>query len=96
MAKRITREEEALLPEFSSWADAKAYFRAHYPDCFLYAGNDGVEGGKIWTYHLLLDYRAYVKGMREMRERGSVSNLNFINSYQLIEIDEQRNVHIVH
>ena len=39
MAKGITREEEELLPDFTSWSEATNYFRNRFPDSFLYIGN---------------------------------------------------------
>lgn len=47
MAKGITREEEELLPDFTSWSEATNYFRNRFPDSFLYIGNAETSSGKI-------------------------------------------------
>ena len=96
MAKRITREEEELLPDFTSWSEATNYFRNRFPDSFLYISNTETSSGKIWTYHLILDCPAYMKGMRRLQEGGFSAGLELLNSYQPVEIHDDGRVHIVH
>ena len=96
MANGITREEEELLPDFTSWSEATNYFRNRFPDSFLYIGNAETSSGKIWTYHLILDYPAYMKGMRGLREGDRSVGLELLHSYQPVEIHDDGRVHVVH
>lgn len=96
MTRGITRKEEGLLPDFASWSEATNYFRNRFPNSFLYIGNAETSCGKIWTYHLILDYPAYMKGMRGLRESGHVAGLELMDSYQTIEIHDDGRVHIIH
>ncbi|MBR3690723.1 MAG: hypothetical protein IKL97_06480 [Eggerthellaceae bacterium] len=105
---KISRKEEAQLPEFSSHAEARKHFVGKYGDNFVAVDSFIVSDDRIcYEYHLVLDRDAYTKGMRALYEstRGTTGSSSssevtsvdqFLHSYQKIEIMDEGSVHILH
>ena len=97
MIKPISREEEANLPTFKDAEEGYRYFRDKYGKDFAFqkiesAGN----GERYWYCHLIIDREVYEQGMRTLAGINPSLGLEFLKSYQTIEIMESGHVHIVH
>lgn len=96
--RKISREDEAHLPEFSSHAAARRYFVKIYGDNFVAVNSFLISDDRIcYEYHLVLDPDAYAEGMRKLCvENGFSDGGEFLHSYQKIEIMDGGSVHILH
>jgi len=94
--KKYSRADEASLPVFYNHRQARLYFKNKHGDNFFMVDSDILEGEKIYFYHLVLNQQDYKKGINQLRSSGSVSGLEFMNSYQKIEIWENGNIHMIH
>lgn len=94
---KISRNEEANLPDFSSHQEAREYFKNKYgSNRFLLTETDVIEGRKIYFYYLILNPKAYEDGQKKLLEDGYVLGLEFLHSHQPIEISEDGDIHIIH
>lgn len=106
--RKISREDEARLPTFSSHAEARKHFVGKYGDNFAAVDSFLINDERIcYEYHLVLDRDAYTKGMRALYKstRGSTDSSTssdiasadqLLHSYQKIEIMDDGSVHILH
>lgn len=98
MVKKISRQEESHLPAFSSHNDAAMYFFNQYKKSFKFIDSELIGGVRCFFYHLVINHEVYERGT-DMLSRGSVSGdfgMQFLMSYQPIEIFEDGRVHLVH
>lgn len=97
MITAISRAEEANIPEFSNYGDARQWFVDKYGDAFVLAGtDDSYDGGTMFTFHLILDRDTYNDGRKKLLAGEAVHGMEFILSYQPIEIFEDGHIHIIH
>lgn len=96
MSKAITRQAESELPEFGSYDEAKEYFAEKYGVDFILEDIELIGGQHCYFHAIILDWEKYQKGRIEMMRSGSVSGLDYISSYQPIQIMQDGSVHIVH
>lgn len=94
--QKISREEEARIPQFDSHEEAREWFKARYGDAFMMTDSEYIGGQKCYFYYLILDPEAFHKGQKEMQENGYSAGLAFMKSYQSIQIMQDGSVHIVH
>ena len=97
MSYGISREQEHTLPRFTSHADARAYFKEHYGDCFQMMDSDHVNGQKVYFYKLILNKKAYYDMLDEIEKNGyaCVTETNMYCT-QDIQVFEDGTIHIVH
>lgn len=93
---KISRKAEAELPDFSSHELARKYFKNKYGDRFIMMNSEMIDGMKIYFYSLILDNEIFKDGQEKLGQGEPVSGLDFMNSYQPIEIWEDGRIHIVH
>lgn len=94
---QISRKAEAEIPEFDSHENARYYFKNKYGDSFVMANSMMVQDEKVYIYHLILDRKNYFDGVKKLQADGFIKDsLDFINSYQPVEIFESGRIHIVH
>ena len=94
---KISRDEEAKLPDFSSHQEARNYFKELYREQFVLNGSELIDGRKVYFYHLILDTEHYQEGMEVLKTDGYMKDaMQFLISYQPIEISEDGSVHIIH
>ncbi|MGK7377278.1 hypothetical protein ACSFXN_05510 [Planococcus sp. 1R117A] len=93
--KWISRQEEAKLPLFKSHEEASDYFEEKYGEKFVFEESSDVGNGICFFYRLITDEEAYIKGVTDLNANGSVK-MEFIKSYQPIQIMEDGSVHIVY
>lgn len=86
--KKYSREDEAKLPSFSNHEEARSFFKEKHGDLFQMTDSQVINGMKYYFYNLVLDKRAY--------NQGNVSDSEFLDSHQRIEIREDGFVHIIH
>lgn len=91
----ITRQEEAELPTFKSHEEASRYFEEKYSEKFVFEESSDIGDGICFFYRLITDEEAYIKGASELNANGYVG-MEFMNSYQPIQIMEDGSIHIVH
>jgi hypothetical protein len=96
MEKWISRKEEDELPKFKSHDEARAYFKEKYGDAFQLMDSIYIDGKKCYLYFLIHDKEAFWEGQRELKEKGHVEGMRFVESHQPIEIWESGEVHIIH
>lgn len=95
--KKISREEESNMPEFTSHEEARKYFKERFGDDFQLINSEIIDNEKIYFYHLILNKDYYMSYVTNEKVRIKAdSNLLFMFSYQNIEINENGNVHIIH
>lgn len=97
MAKmqRINRQEEAELPIFKSHEEARDYFEEKYGEKFVFEESSEIGDEICFFYRLITDEEAYIKGASDLNTNGYVG-MEFMNSYQPIQIMEDGSTHIVH
>lgn len=96
MAKRITRQEEAELPAFSSHKEAREWFKARYGDDFMLTGSELIGDEICYFYNLILDRALFEAESKKLHDGVMTDGMKLINSYQSIQIMDSGNVHIVH
>lgn len=96
MRKWISREEEALFPEFDSFEAAWDFFVKKYDKDMLLDSVDIIDGKKCYFCSLITDWGTY-KDMCRLLERGEpLIGLKYIQCRQPIQIFENGHIHIVH
>ena len=94
---KISRQDEAKLPAFDSHENAREYFKDKYGDNFVMADSKIIGNDKIYFYHLILDSQRYYDGFNKLREDSIiVDSLDFMNSYQTVELFEDGRIHVIH
>ena len=100
MAKKITREEEALIPAFQSRREALRWFRDKYGDDFRWVSTEVSEDGMYYFCALILNKEEYEAGVQELQYgdpfAGTFDGRAFLESFQQIEIYKGGRIHIVH
>ena len=96
MAKKISREEEAQIPEFNDAREAIAWFKEKYAADFILQDSEPIGGELCHFYALVHDWEAYMKGRKQLLQTGHAVGLEFILSYQPIQIMADGSIHIVH
>lgn len=94
---KISRKDESKLPEFDSHAMAREYFKNRYGDHFVMMSSEMIGEQMVYFYGLILNRKIYEDGVRRLALEGGFSDaLDFMNSYQPIEIFEDGRIHIIH
>jgi hypothetical protein len=93
----ITREEEAKLSFFKDYKEAREWFKEKYGDRFIFTSSEMIDGPIYYFYYLILDRKVFEVGRKVMESKGIMTDaINFMGSYQEIQIMEDGSVHIVH
>ncbi|PSL40232.1 hypothetical protein B0H99_106252 [Planomicrobium soli] len=92
---RISPQEEAGLPLFKSHEGARNYFEEKYGEKFVFEESIDSDKGVCFYYRLIINEEAYVKGITELNSTGYVG-IEFMNSYQPVQIMEDGSLHIVY
>ncbi|TWT06401.1 hypothetical protein FQV26_00880 [Planococcus sp. CPCC 101016] len=91
----ISKQEEAELPAFKSHEEARDYFEEKYGEKFVFEESSTASDGWCFFYRLITDEEAYIKGVSELNATGNIG-IEFMNSYQPIQIMEDGSIRIVH
>lgn len=92
---KITRSAEAELPHFSNHEEARDYFKNQYGNRFMMTDSRILDGVKTYFYHLVLDDQAYQDGIKKSQNGERVSDMDFLFSYQSVEITEDGQIHVI-
>ena len=95
----ISRTDEAAFPQFNSHDEAKEFFKDKFGMDFVFDSAENIGDGICYFYVLIVDHAIYRKGKRILSQNQPVTGelgLQFLNSYQPIQIMENGSVHIVH
>ena len=95
----ITRDMENALPSFKSHVAAAAYFKEQYGSDFVFEYAEHIEDMYCYFYALVVDHGIYQKGRKLLTNGQAITgelSLQFINSYQSIQIMEDGHIHIVY
>ena len=96
MAKKITREEEALIPAFQGRREALRWFRDKYGDDFEMVSTEHY-GDEICNFCVLILNRPEYEISKKALEHGHLVNgMKFLKTFQQIEIYKGGRIHIVH
>ena len=61
------------------------------------ASSEMIGDEKVYFYHLILDRQQYFDGFQKLKEDGFITDsLDFMNSYQPVEIFEDGRIHVIH
>ena len=97
MAEKISREAEAQIPAFKDAREAIAWFKEKYASDFILQDTEPIGGELCHFYALVHDWEAYMKGRKQLQMQGGHAvGLEFLLSYQPIQIMADGSVHIVH
>jgi len=94
---KISRQAEAEIPEFASYAEVQKYFAKKYGEKFFLANIEMINDEEVFFYHLILDEKEYYAGREKLAKDGCIhDSLNFMNSYQPIENFHDGRIHVIH
>lgn len=93
---RISRQAEAEFPNFSSHEEARDYFKNTYGEQFVLVSSHVIDGTKVHFYALLLNPSVFKDGQKKIQQGEFVLGLEYLESYQSIEIFEDGQIHIIH
>lgn len=94
---KISRQAESEIPEFSSHEAAREYFKNRYGNHFVMNSSEMIGDEKVYFYNLILDRKTYEDGYKQLVKDGFMADaLDFMNSYQPVEIFEDGRIHIIH
>lgn len=99
MVLPISRKDENNFPKFNSHGEAANFFKNKFGSDFVFESSDNIGGMTCYFYAVVVDHAVYRKGRRLLAQNQPVTGelgLQFISSYQPVQIMENGNVHIVH
>jgi hypothetical protein len=94
--RKISREDEAKIPPFTSHDEARKWFKNQNGDQFMLVNSEVIDGHKCYFNNLILNKEAYAQGQESLIKREQLKGLDYLFSYQSIEIFETGQIHIVH
>lgn len=94
---KISRQAESEIPEFTSHELAREYFKNRYGNHFVMMSSEVIGNQKVYFYSLILNRKVFEDGQKQMIKDGFMFDaLDFMNSYQPVEIFEDGRIHIIH
>ena len=96
MNKPISREDESLLPSFSSHEEAWKYFTDLYGEDFVFQSAEYIGEQICYFYVLVINREDFEKGQITLLNENIVSGLDYLYSHQPIQIMADGSIHIVH
>ena len=96
MAKKITREEEALIPAFQSHREAISWFKDKYIDDLNWVSTAALGDEICYFCVLILNREEYEAACKAMEQGKPFDGRAFLESFQQIEIYKDGRIHIVH
>lgn len=99
MVLPISRQDEQSFPAFNSHEEAAAYFKDKFGSDFVFESSEPIDGMQCYFYSVISDHAVYHKARRMLAHGEPVTGdlgLQFMQSYQPVQIMENGNVHIVY
>ena len=92
----ISRDDEANFPNFDSYEDARMYFRERFGSDFIFQDVGDVGGQRCYFHAVVVDWEKYKAGRLQLERNGHVLGLDFVLSYQPVQIMQDGSVHVVY
>ncbi|MNT30297.1 hypothetical protein D3C72_1660850 [compost metagenome] len=94
--RRLSRKFESELPQFSSHIEASEWFSDLFNKSFVLGSVFSVGEQKCWDYQLIHNRKEWEAGREMLITQGHSSDaMDYLWSYQNIQIFDDGNVHIV-
>lgn len=92
----ITREDESCFPSFASYEEAKMYFTERFGSDFILQDIEDIDGQRCYFHAVVVDWEKYKAGRLQLQRNGHIIGLEYILSYQPVQIMQDGSVHVVH
>ena len=92
----ITREDENRFPKFNSYEEARVYFSERFGSDFILQDIEDINGQQCFFHAVVVDWEQYKIGQLQFSRGEAVTGLDYIFSYQPVQIMQDGSVHVVH
>ena len=92
----ISRDDESRFPTFDSHEEARAYFEDRFGADFILQDIEDIGGQRCYFHAVVVDWEKYKAGRLQMKRNGHIIGLEYIRSYQPVQIMQDGSVHVVH
>lgn len=92
----ISREDESHFPGFASYEEAKMYFSERFGSDFILQDIEDVGGQQCFFHAVVVDWENYKIGQLQFSRGEAVTGLDYISSYQPVQIMQDGSVHVVY
>ena len=95
----ISRQDESSFPVFHSHGEAADFFKEKFGSDFVFESSENIVDMTCYFYALVVDHAVYSKGKRLLSKNQPVTGelgMQFIKSYQPVQIMENGSVHVVY
>lgn len=92
----ISREDESRFPKFNSYDEARAYFVEKFGSDFIFQDVDDIDGQQCFFHAVVVDWEKYKAGRLQLQRNGHVTGIDFVLSYQPVQIMQDGSVHVVY
>lgn len=95
----ISRQDENSFPAFGSHGEAADFFKEKFGSDFVFESSEYVGDMMCYFYAVITDHAIYYKCRKLLSAGNPITGelgLQFITSYQPVQIMENGNVHIVY
>lgn len=93
---RISRQDEAEFPDFSTHEEAREYLENKHAERFVRISSNIMDDTKVYFYALVLNPSVFEDGQKKVQQGEYVFGEEYLESYQSIEIFEDGRIHIIH
>lgn len=84
------------MPDFESHKEARAYFKELFGGRIALQMSEVIGDRKWYFYHYVMDKPVYLSCVEKMKNNEPFDALEFMNSYQEVQVCENGDVHIVY
>lgn len=92
----ISREDESSFPGFASYEEARMYFSERFGSDFILQDIEDVGGQQCFFHAVVVDWEKYKNGQLQFSRGEAVTGLDYISSYQPVQIMQDGSVHVVY
>ncbi len=92
----ISREDESHFPKFISYEEARMYFSERFGSDFILQDIEDINGQQCYFHAVVVDWEQYKIGQLQFSRGEAVTGLDYISSYQPVQIMQDGSVHVVH
>lgn len=92
----ISREDENHFPKFISYEDARVYFSERFGSDFILQDIEDINGQQCYFHAVVVDWEQYKIGQLQFSRGEAVTGLDYIFSYQPVQIMQDGSVHVVY
>lgn len=93
--RRLSRDFEKDLPQFSSHLEAKDFFEDLFGDDFVLKSVEKIDNESVYFYEIIHNRNMWEKFMKDLSAHGYASGIEGLMSSQDVQIWESGNVHII-